>query len=294
MPYCREFAQRGVLDGSGLLASLLADVVQALLATAGDDSNRPGKGGSSEAWVLASPFAAPDARDNAVGKALVVWYGDRCCSAALSCSASRCSCVCISGIGEMGHDVMALSSSASGGISPWWMSEREHRFCKSIHYRAHAGLVGLVYELAADVILPPMSGEPQGGAQGTQPSPEALGWLGSPNPTHVVLPAWIALGLPDPPPEVRGHISSTCWHSWHGCWVFQGGQACGALFSREHKCQCQCQGQCDRYTVPSTSKTSSVQIWTANPSIQAMADGICAWYSRQAILHLQAHNLPSD
>ena len=67
MPCCREFTQRGVLDGAGLMASLLADVVQALLATAGDDTGRAGKGGSSEAWVLASPFAAPDARDNAVG-----------------------------------------------------------------------------------------------------------------------------------------------------------------------------------------------------------------------------------
>ena len=85
------------------------------------------------------------------------------------------------------------------------------------HGHAHAGLMGLVYELAADVILAPMSGEPQGGAQGTQPSPEALGWLGLPNPTHVVLPAWIALGLPDPPPEVRSRTSDICWRSWHSC-----------------------------------------------------------------------------
>ena len=74
MPCCREFTQRGVLDGSGLMASLLADVVQALLVTADDDSNRPGKGGSSEAWVLASPFAAPDARDNAVGEAPFAFF----------------------------------------------------------------------------------------------------------------------------------------------------------------------------------------------------------------------------
>ena len=70
-PPCRAFAQRGVLDGPGLLTSLLSDVVQALVASAGEDrgdSTRGGaKGGASEAWVLASPFAAPDARDNAVG-----------------------------------------------------------------------------------------------------------------------------------------------------------------------------------------------------------------------------------
>ena len=65
---CRSFAQRGVLDGPGLLASLLADIVQSLLATSSEETTRPGTGASSDAWVLASPFAAPGARENALGE----------------------------------------------------------------------------------------------------------------------------------------------------------------------------------------------------------------------------------
>ena len=60
-----------------------------------------------------------------------------------------------------------------------------------------------MYELAADVILPSITEASPAGEQGTQPGPEALGWLGLPNPGQVAPPAWAALGLPEPPPEVH-------------------------------------------------------------------------------------------
>ena len=76
--------------------------------------------------------------------------------------------------------------------------------------RAHAGLMGLVCELAADVILPPTPEAPPAGEQGTQPGPEAMGWLGLPNPSQVAPPAWAALGLPELPPEVHVLMTRIC------------------------------------------------------------------------------------
>ena len=55
-----------------------------------------------------------------------------------------------------------------------------------------AGLVGLVWELTAGILIVPGASQ-----EASQPSAPALGWLGVPEPTEVAPPVWAAMGLPD-------------------------------------------------------------------------------------------------
>ena len=59
-----------MLDGPGLLACLLADVVEDVLAAVGGESAAH-RTSSAQAWSLVTSFAVPDMRDNAVGEALL-------------------------------------------------------------------------------------------------------------------------------------------------------------------------------------------------------------------------------
>lgn len=66
MLVCRAYQERGVVDGWGLLHSLLADVIDDVLGTARKDAVSAAAA-EHDAWTLIASLAAEPARENCMG-----------------------------------------------------------------------------------------------------------------------------------------------------------------------------------------------------------------------------------
>ena len=66
---CRAYQERGVVDGWGLLHSLLADVIDDVLGTATKDAVSA-VAAEHDAWTLIASLATEPARENCMGRSL--------------------------------------------------------------------------------------------------------------------------------------------------------------------------------------------------------------------------------
>ena len=63
---CRAYQERGVVDGWGLLHSLLADAIDDVLGTASKDA-ASAAAAEHDAWTLIASLATEPARENCMG-----------------------------------------------------------------------------------------------------------------------------------------------------------------------------------------------------------------------------------